>query len=251
MTERTLPIQHLATVQANERLIVALDVPTIEQARTLVEQLDGLISFFKIGLGLHLAAGLEGFIDFLLAKNKKVFIDFKYNDIGETVEKAVEQAAMRDITFVTVHGNGGMIRAAVKGRGHKSSPKIFIVTVLTSLDAVDIKDLGFPCSVERLVLHRAQSALDAGCDGVIASGREAQAIKKITQDRLLIVSPGIRPKGASSDDHKRAASPTEAIEAGADYLVVGRPIIHTPTPRHAAERILEEMRVAFDKRSQG
>ena len=256
MTERTLPIQDPAPVvnpaQANERLIVALDVPTIEQARMLVEQLNGLVSFFKIGLHLHLVPGLNDFIRKLIENGKKVFVDFKYNDVDATVEKAVEQAAKRGITFVTIHGNGSTIRAAIRGRGDGGLPKILLVTLLTSLDAVDIRDLGYrTISVKELVLQRAKMALDAGCDGVIASGQEAQAIRQLARNQqLLIVSPGIRPRNTSTDDHKRPSSPTDAIEAGADYLVVGRPIIQASKPRQAAERIRDEMQAAFQKHSE-
>lgn len=252
MTERTLPTEdpalRIQPIQASERLIVALDVPSIEEARKLVEQLDGLVSFFKVGLRLHLVPGVNEFISELVKSKKNVFVDFKYHDVDETVQNAVEQAANRSITFVTVHGNGSTIRAAIRGRGNRRLPKILIVTVLTSLDAADIKDLGYRCSVKTLVLHRAKMALEAGCDGVIASGLEAQEIKQLAQDRLLIVSPGIRLSDTSTDDHKRPASPSGAIRAGADYLVVGRPIIRASAPRRAAESIIEEMQIAFQKR---
>ena len=252
MTERILPVQDpapaVSPALANERLIVALDVPSIEQAQALVEELKGLVSFFKIGLRLHLVPGVHELIAQLLREGNRVFADFKYHDVDETVQNAVEQAANRGITFVTVHGNGSTIRAAIRGRRNKDAPKILIITVLTSLDAADMKDLGYRCSVKALVLHRAKMALEAGCDGVIASGLEAEEIRQLAQDRLLIVSPGIRLRDASTDDHKRPATPTKAIEAGADYLVVGRPIIHAPNHRHATQRILEEMQAAFEKR---
>jgi len=150
------------------------------------------------------------------------------------------------VSFLTVHGNGPIIRAAVEGRG-KSDLKILSVTVLTSLDSVDILDLGFQCKVDELVLYRARKALEAGCDGVIASGKEAEAIRSLAGDLpLLIVTPGIRPELASLDDHKRPVTPAAAITAGADYLVVGRPITASEDPRRAAESILSEMQAAFD-----
>ncbi len=233
-------------IHAADRLIVALDLPTVEQNEALVHELNGVVSFFKIGLGLHLASGLESFLDRLIAKGNQVFVDFKYNDVPQTVENALDQAARRGITFVTVHGNGAAIQAAVRGRGSRALPKIFIVTVLTSLDADDIKDLGFPCSLEDLVLHRAQQALQAGADGVIASGRETDLIRRLAQDRLLIISPGIRLEDTSMDDHKRPVTPAKAIKAGADYLVVGRPIYDDPRPRPVAERMIAEMQSSFD-----
>lgn len=234
-------------ISAKDRLIVALDVSSVDEARALVKQLDRTVSFYKIGLSLQLAAGLE-FVQELIDEGNKVFLDYKYFDIAETMERAVAQVALIGVSFLTVHGNGKIIKAAVEGRG-QSDLKILSVTVLTSLDAYDIKDLGFDCSVEQLVLHRASKALEAGCDGVITSGLETSAIRSITgADRLLIVTPGIRPDGTSIDDQKRTVSPKQAIEAGADYLVVGRPIKYALEPRIAAEKILEEMQSAFDER---
>jgi orotidine-5'-phosphate decarboxylase len=236
-------------LHAADRLIVALDLPSVKEAEALVRQLDGIVSFFKIGLRLHLAEGLNKFIDDLIASGKKVFVDFKYNDVEETVQNAVAQAAQRGITFITVHGNGKTIRAAKRGRGDRELPRIFIVTVLTSLDADDILDLGFPCALQDLVMHRARQALKDGADGVIASGQEGLLIREMARDRLLIVSPGIRPGDTSTDDHRRPATPTEAIEAGADFLVVGRPIYRAKDPRQAAEAIIAEMQAAIDRRA--
>ena len=235
---------------ANERLIAALDVSSIESARSLVQQLEGLVSFFKVGFRLHLAPGLSDFIDWLNESGRKVFLDYKYYDVEETVQGAVRLAAERGITFVTVHGSGGTIRAAVRGRGENGFPKILIVTVLTSLDATDITAMGFPCSVEDLVVHRAKMALQAGCDGVIASGKEARAIRSLAQDRLLIVTPGVRLADTSTDEHKRPVTPSDAIASGADYLVIGRPILNAPDARHAAERIVNEMQEAFQRRAE-
>jgi orotidine-5'-phosphate decarboxylase len=229
-------------IDFRDRLIVALDVDTITEARQLVKRLDGTVSFFKIGLQLQLAAGLD-LIKELIAEGKKVFLDYKYFDIDETVKNAVAQVASYGVSFLTVHGNGKIIRAAVEGRGN-SDLKILSVTVLTSLDHYDIKDLGFDCSVEELVLHRAKRALEAGCDGVIASPKEIQSIREIAGIGLLIVTPGIRPQKARIDDHKRWASPATAIQDGADYLVVGRPIRNAPDPKAAAENIIFEMQEA-------
>ncbi len=233
-------------LNARDRLIVALDVPRVADARDLIERLEGVVNFFKIGLELQFEAG-SAFIQELVRYGKRVFLDYKYFDVEETVRRAVAQAATLGISFLTVHGNGRTIQAAVEGRG--SSPlKILSVTLLTSLDASDIRELGFECSVEELVLHRAKKALEAGCDGVIASGQEASSIRSLARDRLLIVSPGIRPEGAGQNDHKRSATPTQAIEAGADYLVVGRPIRDAGDPKEAARKIIEEMQGAFDRK---
>lgn len=240
--------EDVLTISASERLIFALDTPTIEEARHLVSQLKGTVSFYKIGLGLQLAEGVLDFIEELIRDGNKVFLDYKYFDIAETIEKSVARVAEIGVSFLTVHGNGKVIKAAVEGRGN-SDLKILAVTVLTSLDAYDIHDMGFECSVEDLVLHRARKCLEAGCDGVIASGQEAEAIRGIPGDNLLIITPGIRPEGTSNDDHKRPTTPTAAILAGADYLVVGRPIREANDLKQSAEQIIDEMQAAFDKRS--
>ena len=226
-------------MKAKDRLIVALDVPTLQEAKVMVRKLDGIVSFFKVGIILHSTAGPE-LVNWLIKSGKKVFLDLKYFDVEDTVRSAVKCVAKTGVTFLTVHGNGKIIKAAVEGRG-KSRLKLLIVTVLTSLDAHDIKDLGFPCSVEKLVLFRAKNALSAGCDGIIASGREVQLIRENIGNKLLIVTPGIRPEGTDIDNHKRCATPTRAIKGGADYLVIGRPIIKANDPRKAAQAIVKEM----------
>jgi len=226
-----------------DRLIVALDFSSASQAIDLVGKLDGLVSFFKVGIELQLAEGMIP-VNYLISKRKKVFLDLKYFDVPETVERAVQRAASIGVSFLTIHGNGGNIAAAVRGRGD-SDLKLLSVTVLTSLDADDIKDLGFECSVEELVMFRAKKAVEAGCDGVIASGREAVSIRKAFHDKLLIVTPGIRPKDFPKQDQKRAVTPYEAVAGGADYLVVGRPITSNPEPLKTAEKIIEEMERGF------
>jgi orotidine-5'-phosphate decarboxylase len=230
-------------LEVKGRLIVALDFPSASPAMELVEKLDGLVSFFKVGIELQLAEGMSP-VQRLISKGKKLFLDLKYFDVPETVERAVRRAATLGPTFLTVHGNRRNVEAAVKGRGG-ADLKLLAVTVLTSLDASDIQDMGFPCQVEELVLHRAKAALEAGCDGVIASGQEARQIRAALGDKLLIVTPGIRPPGSPRQDQKRAVTPREAVLAGADYLVVGRPITGDPDPRRAAQGILSEMEEAF------
>jgi orotidine-5'-phosphate decarboxylase len=228
-----------------ERLIVALDLPDVAAAQAMVERLDGLVTFFKVGLAMQLAPGIEGFIRSLINDGKKVFLDYKYYDVPETLKKAVFRAAGTGVSFLTIHGSANLIRTAVAARGD-SGLKLFTVTVLTSMDAGDIAEMGYTQhSPEELVLFRARKALEAGCDGVIASGLEAEKIKAIAGNKLLVVTPGIRPEGHPEDDQKRKTTPRGAIEAGADYLVIGRPIVDAPDPRAAAERILEEMREGF------
>ncbi len=236
-------------IAAQDRLIIALDVAGVEEARQAVQALEGAVNFFKIGLALQLAPGVDAFLQSLLAQRKRVFLDYKYYDVQETLRKAVGRAARLGVSFLTIHGPGSLIRAAVEAKG-ESGLKLFTVTVLTSLDAADIAEMGYTRhAVDELVLFRAQKALEAGCDGVIASGREAAKIKEIAGDRLLVVTPGIRPAGAPTHEQKRHAAPAEAIRAGADYLVVGRPILGAADPRRAAEGILAEMQDAFDSLS--
>jgi orotidine-5'-phosphate decarboxylase len=235
-------------IDARQRLIAALDLPGIEEARAMAERLEGVVDFFKVGLTLQLAPGVEEFIRSLIGSGKKVFLDYKYYDISETLKKAVCRAAQLGASFLTIHGSSALIRAAVEGRGN-SPLKLFTVTVLTSLDAADMAEMGYTHhTVEQLVLFRAAKALEAGCDGVIASGLEAEKIKKISAGKLLVVTPGIRPEGYGEDDQKRRTTPRQAVLAGADYLVIGRPITGAADPREAAQRIAEEMQDAFDAR---
>jgi orotidine-5'-phosphate decarboxylase len=224
---------------AREKLIVALDYWNIEDARKLVRDLGDEVSFYKVGLGLQLVGGNE-FARELIAEGKRVFLDYKYYDIAETVQRAVAQAAELKITFLTVHGVASIMKAAVAGRGN-SDMKVLGVTVLTSMDAEDIKEMGFECSVEDLVVARAKRALEVGVDGVIASALEVAELRKQTSNKLMIVSPGIRPSGGAKHDQKRVATPFEAMRAGADYLVLGRPIYAADNPKAAAQAIIQEM----------
>jgi orotidine-5'-phosphate decarboxylase len=227
-----------------DRLIAALDVPTEKDAWELVEKLDGIIRFFKIGLQLQLLID-RSFIERLLRANKQVFIDYKYNDIENTVESAVRTASDMGVDFVTVHGLGKIIAAAMKGRGSRDT-KIFIVTLLTSLEQSDLMEMGSTEAVKEIVLRRTKFALDSGCDGVIASGQEVADIRAtFPGSKLLIVAPGIRQEGQSKQDQKRTATPREAIRAGADYLVIGRQLSQAQDPAKEATKIIEEMRSAF------
>ena len=206
-------------IKAKERLIVALDLESAEQARATADALDGVVEFFKIGLTLQLAPGIETLIRDLIQRKKKVFLDYKYYDIAATLTKAVSRAVDLGVSFLTIHGTTQCIRGAIKGRG-SSDLKLLVVTVLTSHDKADMLELGYTQqSVEDLVLYRARKALEAGCDGVIASGQEAQAIRELSNQlgkSLLVVTPGIRPDGYPEDDQKRKTTPTQAIAAGAD-----------------------------------
>jgi orotidine-5'-phosphate decarboxylase len=229
-------------VEISERLIFALDMGEEDKAKKMVEELDGLVSFFKVGIQLQLGTGLR-FVDWLIGNGKKVFLDLKYYDVPETVKRAVGEVAKTGVSFLTIHGDGSIIRGAVAGRG-EARLKLLAVTVLTSLDAAGLKEQGYHCPVDDLVLYRAKMASESGCDGVIASGREIAAIRREVGRQLLIVTPGIRPAGFGVDDHQRSVTPGQAIKAGADYIVVGRPIRDAADPRAAAEEIIREMAIA-------
>jgi len=222
-------------IPREERLIAALDVAGAEQAKALVERLGDSVRFYKVGLELFMAGGVFEFIDWLARRGNKVFADLKFFDIPETVAAAVRGLRNHGVTFATVHGNQAMLEAAGEAKGEV---KILAVTALTSLDQGDLDDLGFHCDIEKLVLSRARRALEAGCDGVISSGIEAPALKRELGDRLLVVTPGIRPvQNRQSDDQKRTVDVAQAFANGADYIVVGRPIRQSPDPRAAAQAI--------------
>ena len=228
-----------------DRLIVALDVPSIEEARALIDKLDGVVSFFKLGLWLQFAAGFDGLVTELRNKNKRVFLDAKMYDIGETVKQGVARAAERGVTFVTVHGDSEIMKAAVAGRGD-SPLKIFAISVLTSVDQDGLRDLGYLCKVDELIRLRVRRAAECGCDGIIAAPNDNpnQMRERAGAPQLLVATPGVRLPGASVDDHKRPGTPVQAIAAGADYLVVGRPIVRSPDPARAAAAIIDNMRSA-------
>jgi len=226
-----------------ERLIVALDVPTIEGAARLAGQLDGIVSFFKIGLWLLFAPGAERFIDGLIGAGKRVFLDAKMYDIGETVRQGVARATERGVSIVTVHGDPEIMRAAVAGKAGSARTRIFAISVLTSLNDAAVREMGYALSVSELIRLRVRQAVDCGCDGMIASADDnPNEIRRLAgADHLLIATPGIRPAGGAVDDHKRHATPAQAIARGADYLVVGRPITQAGAPAAAARQIIAEM----------
>jgi len=224
-------------INTKDRLIFALDVPEIEQAKKLVEELADSVSFYKIGMELMMTGHYFALLDWLVEKNKKVFVDLKLFDVPQTVAKAVKRLSQRGAYFTTVHGNQSMMEAAAAAKGDL---KILAVTALTSLDQGDLNDMGFLCDVQDLVVSRARRALAAGCDGIVASGLELERIRSEVNRKLVIVTPGIRPvENRSTDDQKRIVSVEQAFQRGADHIVVGRPIKNAANPKQAAEMIQE------------
>jgi len=218
-----------------ERLIFAMDVADSKAARELAERLGDSVAFYKLGLELFMSGGYYELLDWLVARDKKIFVDLKFFDVPATVGAAVRQLCNRGVTLTTVHGNQAIMEAAAAAKG---DVKVLAVTVLTSLDRGDLDDLGFKCDVEALVLSRARRALEAGCDGVISSGLEAAKLRAEIDHRLLVITPGIRPvDNRPSDDQKRVVDVAQAFRNGADYIVVGRPIRDAADPRRAAAQI--------------
>ena len=223
-------------ILASDRLIFAMDVPDCDRARALADELGDAVTFYKIGLELMMSGGYFELLDWLLAKDKKVFCDLKFFDIPATVGSAVRQLKDRGASFVTVHGNQSIMEAAAETKG--DTLKVLGVTVLTSLDRGDLDDLGFDCDVGELVLSRARRALEAGCDGVISSGLEVAKLRAHIGAKLIVVTPGIRPVDNKPEgDQKRVVTVDKAFANGSDYIVVGRPIRDAASPRAAAEEI--------------
>jgi orotidine-5'-phosphate decarboxylase len=231
-----------ANLQPRDRLIVALDVPALRDAEAIIEKLGDTVGFYKIGYqlaferGLPLAAALVG-------AGKHVFLDVKLHDIGNTVARGVETIAQLGVTFLTVHAYPQTMRAALEARA--GSPlKILAVTVLTSYDDADLAEAGYTVNVEQLVAERATQAHDLGMDGIVCSAEEAAPLRLLVGPNMLLVTPGIRPANAAIGDQKRVTTPAQAIGAGADYLVVGRPIVAAPDPKAAADAIVAEIAAA-------
>jgi orotidine-5'-phosphate decarboxylase len=232
------------TISLRERLIVALDVPDVPAAQALASRLGDSVEFYKIGLELCMSPGFFGLLDWLRGNGKKVFVDLKFFDIPETVARAVRALSERGAQFCTVHGNQSMMEAAAQAKSN--GLRVLAVTALTSLDRGDLDDLGFQCDVADLVLSRARRALKAGCDGVVSSGLEVARLRAEAPRELIAVTPGIRPvDNKTESDQKRVMTPTRALQAGADYLVVGRPIRDAADPRAAAEAIQAEIAAAL------
>jgi len=225
----------MKSIPPRERLIFALDLPDADAARRMVDTLGDTVVFYKLGLELLMAGGYHELLDWMVGRGKRIFADIKFFDIPATVAGAVRQLNGRGVTFTTVHGNQGIMEAAVAAA---RDVRILAVTVLTSLDRGDLDELGFQCDVEQLVISRARRALAAGCAGVVSSGIEAEAIRRELGERLLVVTPGIRPvENRPEDDQKRVLTVERAFASGADYIVVGRPIRDAADPRAAAETI--------------
>jgi orotidine-5'-phosphate decarboxylase len=229
---------------ANEdRLIFALDVPDTDSARTLVGQLGDSVTFYKLGLELCMSGGYFELLDWMVVQGKKIFVDLKFFDVPATVAAAVRNLNGRGVTYATVHGNQGIMEAAGAAKG---DVKILAVTALTSLDRGDLDDLGFDCDVHELVLSRARRSLEAGCDGVISSGLEVAALRAVVDEKLLVITPGIRPvENRPEDDQKRVVTVEEAFRNGADHIVIGRPIRTADDPRAAAQAIQDSIAGIF------
>ncbi len=237
----TEPAHRIAT---RERLIFALDVPDLKGAQELVTRLGDSVAFYKIGLELATSRHYFELLDWLIARDKRVFTDLKLYDIPATVTAAVRQLSRSGASFLTVHGDRAVVEAAAAAKGERL--RILAVTVLTSVAPADLAAMGIPLGLEEFVLQRARQAVAAGCDGVIASGLGAAPLRAGLGAQPLIVTPGIRPSdGARSDDQKRVVTPTIAFRSGADYIVVGRPIRDAADPYLAAAAIQEEIAGVF------
>jgi orotidine-5'-phosphate decarboxylase len=230
------------TLDPRERLIVALDVSSVEEAQTLVARLGAAVSFYKIGYQLGFAGGLALAAD-LAAAGNQVFVDMKLHDIGHTVARGVESIARLGATFLTVHAYPQTMHAAVEARVG-SKLRLLAVTVLTSYDDADLAAAGYDFTVPELVAERAAQARDIGIDGLVCSAEEAVRLRPMIRPSMVLVTPGIRPTGAAAGDQKRVMTPAAAIRAGADYLVVGRPIVAAPDPKAAADAIVAEIAAA-------
>ena len=226
-----------AEIPARDRLIVALDVPTVSAAKELVTVLDDTVVFYKVGLELFMSGDAFELVTWLRERDKKVFVDLKFFDVPATVGRAVSQLNGLGITFATIHGNDAIMQAAAAAA---EDVDILAVTVLTSLDRGDLSELGFECDVSELVVSRARRAVVHGCAGVVASGQEAALLRRELGNTLLVIVPGIRPID-NQDDQKRTVSAEQALRDGADYLVVGRPIRDANDPKAAAEQLQKEI----------
>jgi orotidine-5'-phosphate decarboxylase len=227
------------TLNARDRLIVSLDLPSIREAEAVVATLGPSVTFYKIGYQLAFAGGIP-FAAGLIAAGKQMFLDLKLHDIGNTVAKGVESVAQMGATFLTVHAYPQTMKSAMEGaRG--SNLRILAVTVLTSLDDADLMEAGYRMNVAELAARRAQQARDIGIDGLVCSPEEVANLRSITGKGMALVTPGIRPIGSAAGDQKRFTTPAKAIAGGADYLVVGRPIVDAPEPKAAADAIVAEI----------
>ena len=221
-------------------LIIALDVETREDARSLIQKIGPAADFYKVGMELYASAGMD-VVSELSSLGKRVFLDLKLYDIGETVKRATHQICRSGaVTFLTVHGSRTVMKAAVEGRG-ATNTKLLAVTVLTSFDQEDLADLGYSTPISDLVALRVRNAAESGIDGIVCSPLEVERVRQTGGPKLKLVTPGVRSAGASLGDQKRVATPAEAIRNGADYLVIGRQVTRAEDPRAACEQILSEI----------
>ncbi|WP_306145836.1 orotidine-5'-phosphate decarboxylase [Roseibium sp. MMSF_3412] len=241
-----MPTSPFAPKTALDRLMLPVDVPTIQDAEALVRRTEGKVGVYKIGMELQFAGGLE-FARELAADGKKIFLDVKLHDIDNTITSAIRNVARMGMTFVTLHGYPKTMRAAVKGLAEEGNPALCLlgVTVLTSMDEDDLVAAGYRGPVADVVAARARDARDAGMGGIVCAATEAQKLRAILEDELVIVTPGIRPKGSTADDQRRVMTPEDAIRAGSDYLVVGRPISKAEDPGAAADAVVAEIEAAL------
>ncbi len=229
-------------IPSRERLIMALDVPSIPEAQTLVESLGDSVVFYKVGMELFMSGDYFGFIEWLKARDKKVFVDLKFFDIPATVGRAIRALSKKGVDLATIHGNDSIMQAAAAEKGDL---KVLAVTALTSLDRGDLDDLGFQCDIKELVLSRVKRALSIGCDGIVSSGLEVPMIRAELDHKLLVITPGVRPVDNRDDDQKRVVSVEQAFQNGADYIVVGRPIRDAENPKSTAEKIQGQIASLF------
>ena len=226
-------------VKADPRLIIPLDLPSVGEARAIVDALGDAVSFYKVGLELFATGGMD-FARELKGQGKQVFLDWKLHDIGTTVQRAAVVLADSGCDFLTVHGEPQVMESAVRGKG-RSNLKILAVTVLTSLSDADLVEMGYAETAKSLVERRIHQALAAGCDGVVASPHEAALARAIGGKDFLVVTPGVRPEWSAKNDQARAATPADALKAGASHIVCGRPITGANDPQAAARRVIAEM----------
>jgi len=229
-------------IRIEDRLIFALDVPEVSEAKKIITELDDSVNFYKIGMELLMTGQYFELLDWLIAKDKKVFVDLKFFDVPETVGRTIARLSDYGATFATIHGNQALMEKAVE---NKNNLKILAVTALTSLDRGDLDDLGFDCNVKDLVISRAKRAFEAGCDGIVSSGLEVPYIREYVDNKLIAVTPGIRPV-ANDDDQKRVVDVATAFKSGSDYIVVGRPIKNAENRYEAASNIQKIIRSAFE-----
>ena len=223
----------MKNIKLEDRLIFALDVPEASEAKDLVSELDDSVNFYKIGMEMLMTGEYFELLNWLISRDKKVFVDLKFFDVPETVGRTIARLSDYGATFATIHGNQALMEKAAQ---NKNNLKILAVTALTSLDRGDLDDLGFSCNVQDLVISRAKRAFEAGCDGIVSSGLEVPFIREFVDNKLIAVTPGIRPV-KNEDDQKRVVDVATAFQSGSDYIVVGRPIKNAENPYEAASNI--------------